>query len=95
MKKLEPVGDHAATVSVGSDCYPYLIVSMWKKKITVAPVKAVWNSNLNDYEYFECPDATPVYYSLRKNGRYYQVGDSNYVRCLSIGQMRQYLDPCF
>jgi hypothetical protein len=95
MKQLEPVGNHAATLRVGSDCYPYEIVKQSDKTVVVRRVDAQFDIDAKDYLYFSCPNAATETYTYRKNGRLCKVGDTMNGCGLSIGRMRMYQDPHF
>ena len=94
--KHNPIGLHAATLRVGSDCYPFEVIAVNGNRVNVRRVDAIWNKEIEDYEYFSCPDLFNVeVFSKRKNGKYYKVGQTMNSCSLNIGRMRFYQDPCF
>lgn len=90
-----------ATYGVGSDCYPYTIVEILSPRRIVVQADSYTALPGNDpfsenqsYEYFRNPQGHLVTLSLRKNGRWVPVGQSNYGG-FAIGHRRFYQDPCF
>jgi predicted Abi (CAAX) family protease len=94
------VENNGATLGVGSDCYPYTILTRSDRKITAQRDNfragegheyfgnQVWDITPN-------PDATIETFTLRKNGRWIRVGDSKNGCALYPGHKRAYRDPSF
>ena len=94
-----PVIGIGATMSVGSDCYPYTVTSINKSGKTITAVQTWPNHDsegkITGYvESFE-PGAGSVF-TLRKNGTFYQKGSSiKYTGALHIGHRTYHQDPHF
>lgn len=93
---LNPIGDHCATLSVGSDSYPYKVVFRNEKRVEAQMVIARWNADKQDFEYFEHPNANTEVFTLRKNNLFVEQGCGYKTgRKLYLGRMRYYMDPSF
>ena len=94
------VGD-GATQGVGSDRYPYTVIKIISPcRIVVQRDHAVRTdkngiSESQTYEYFPNSNATEVVITLRRNGRWYQLGQSTKSGAFYIGQRSMYQDPSF
>jgi len=89
-----------ATLHVGSDCYPYTILTQSETKITAQRdnFRAAEGSNwFGDQKWDITPDpqATIETFTLRKNGRWVKAGDSLNGCSLSTKGRRAYQDPSF
>ena len=90
-----------ATLYVGSDCYPYTVLSQSDSKITAqrdsfkaAPGSDYFNNQI--WDIIPNPHAPIETYTLRKNGRWVKVGDNmHHGSCLSVGRKVAYRDPSF
>ena len=92
-----------ATVSIGSDCYPYTIVEVSPDYKTIK-IQADTATPAEGYEYFgnqvfnftPNPEAPIEVWTLRNHGRYARKGTKKGSGfCLSIGSRRKYSDPSF
>lgn len=99
---VQPTVGMGATGGAGSDCYPYTIVNVISPKriqITADDYKRIDNNGLSEnqeYEYTSRPDASKITLSLRKSGRWVEVGQSDAgYNGYAIGHRRAYLDPHF
>lgn len=92
------------THCVGSDRYPYTVVSVVNDRtlyITKDSYKAVRktisdpNSFKNEWEYTSNFDDDPIVITKRKNNMWYHRGDTMTGCPFFIGQRRVYFDPHF
>jgi len=94
-----PVVGMGATRSSGSDSYPYTIIEIRGKRLVIqedTAIRVEENAGYGaaqNYVYLRNPNGSKLTVSLRKDGRYRQVGDSYSV--IGIGFRRKYYDPCF
>jgi hypothetical protein len=92
--------NNGATLGVGSDCYPYTILTQTERKITAqrdnfrAAEGSDWYSN-QKWDITPNPNATVETFTLRKNGKWSKVGDSMNGCHLCPGHRRVYQDPSF
>ena len=90
-----------ATELMWSDRNPYTVVEVLSPTRIVVKAddyKVISGSGHDgsaQYEYTARPDATPVILTLRKNGRWYPIGESIKGTSYAIGTRRRYYDPCF
>ena len=95
-----PVVGMGATESVGSDSYPYTIIEVSPSEKTIVVQQDIAKPDVG-HEYFGAQkyvytpnvDANKRTYTLRKNGRWYQKGESMGYMPLCIGHRRYYSDP--
>jgi hypothetical protein len=92
--------ENGATLRVGSDSYPYTILTQSERKVTVQrdSFRAAAGSNFFEDQKWDItpnPDAEIETFTLRANGRWYRVGDSMKGCPLYLGHRRAYQDPSF
>jgi hypothetical protein len=97
-----PVVGMGVTEYVGSDRYSYTIVEViTPRKIVVQPDSCVRTdknglSEIQEYTYTSCPDASKTIVTKRKNGRWVQVGEPMVGgRGFGVGYRKAYQDPSF
>jgi hypothetical protein len=94
------VGD-GATKGVGSDRYPYTIVEILSPKRVVLQPDDYYRTDKNGfsemqtYEFTPNPEAYRIIVTLRKNGRWYQLGQTMGGSRFSLGHRDAYQDPSF
>ena len=98
-----PTVGMGATVGIGSDCYPYTIVSVSENLKTVIiqkdnykPAKGYEYYGNQVYEFTPNETGSIEVWTLRNHGRYVRKGDKKgdgYY--LTIGERRAYSDPSF
>lgn len=103
-KNIEPKVGMGATYGYGSDCYPATIieVSPSGKRLTIQRDEVLVTSGSDQtgdkiYTLLEDPNGATIEYSLRKNNRWYPVGQPIDHRSygLTIGSRTYYQDPSF
>lgn len=92
--------DNGATLIVGSDKYPYTILTRSEKKITAQKdsFKAATGSDYfgdQKWDITSNPDAEIEVFTLRSNGRWVRQGDSMNGCPLNPNFRRAYQDPSF
>ncbi len=105
---IKPIIGIGATYSIGSDCYPYTIVSINKSGKTIGLTGDLYEANKNGaipFDYYANQDyvytSVPVtkdnvsYATLRKNGYFYFKGSGSKHGAIIIGHRRHYSDPSF
>lgn len=88
-----------ATVSIGSDSYPYTIIdisesgkTIYLREDRVERIDSNGMSEIQEYKYFPDPQGKEIKATLRKNGAWKTTKDNFRV---SIGVRRRYYDFCF
>lgn len=99
----------AATLIVGSDCYPMRVVEIRGKRVTVARIEhyeaaaVIEFRDTGGYGWDKTIDVThPTVhlggrevYTLRKNGRYVREGEGQWGLRIVFGHAKDYRDPHF
>lgn len=97
----EPVVGMGATLSVGSDAYPYTVIEVRSKTTLVARRDNYRRIDKNgyggnqEYEFTPNPTATPEIFTFRRNGRWIRKGSSMRGSPLRLGKRNAYSDPHF
>lgn len=92
-----------ATMPVGSDRYPYTIISVSENKKTIVAQRDNYTATKDSdyysnqkYTYASNPNAELEIFTLRKNGAYVLDGENLHRGMrLWIGERRAYSDPSF
>lgn len=90
-----------ATNCVGSDRYPYTVIEVQSPKRIVVQADNYKRTDKNGlsesqtYEYSPNPDGSTRVLTMRKNGRWCEVGDSMDYGGWAIGYRSAYQDPSF
>lgn len=92
-----------ATERVGSDCYAYTVIEVTPsgKRATVQRDKAIATKDNSfteeqEYRYESDPQGVSFEVSLRKNGKWYRVGQPmEWYTGVTMGHRRYYSDPSF
>ena len=92
--------NNGATLGVGSDRYPYTILTRTERKITAQKdsFRAAPGSDYFGEQKWDItpnPNAEIETFTLRKNGKWIKVGDSMKGCRLNPGNRSAYKDPCF
>lgn len=101
-EKIVPKLGMGVTEFVGSDCYPYTIIGISASK----KIMQIQSDNYKptadheyygnqDYDYTTDPQGRTYFISLRKDGRWRQVGSGRGSTTYGIGVRRAYSDPSF
>lgn len=97
----EIVVGQGATYAIGSDRYPYTVTRI------ISPTRVAVQqdhyrrtdkngfSELQEYEYTPNPSAQETIVTLRRNGTWHKVGDSQKSGAFSFNGRRAYQDPSF
>lgn len=89
------------THHIGSDRYPYTVaevISPKRVEIQADDYKRIDSNGISEsqiYEYMPNPSACRIVVTLRKNGRWHQVGESMNSSSYSFGGRSAYQDPSF
>jgi hypothetical protein len=101
-KPIKPVKGMGVTAGVGSDRYPYTIldVSPSGRQIRIQEDTAELISgdifkNAQEYHYTPNPNGRKITISLRKDGRWREVGSGRGASTYGIGHRDRYYDPSF
>lgn len=89
-----------ASMGYGADSYPYTIhkVSKDGKRVWASADKYKYNKEAGDYDYSndnQNDESQWLEFTLRKDDRFHQVGQSVKSSALHIGRRRYYQDPSF
>jgi hypothetical protein len=99
--KIQPTVGMGATQQVGSDRYPYTVVSLDNSRYVIVQAdKAtlIEGSTISEhqvYEYTRDPSGTTRILSFRKNGRWVTMGQNMNSELWNIGNRNAYRDPSF
>lgn len=95
-----PVVGMGACYGIGSDCYPYTVVKILSPcRIQVQTdnykptEKHEGPFGKQDYTYEPNPQGDIRTFTLRKNGRWYEMGSSMKYGCLTLNFRKAYFDP--
>lgn len=89
------------TYCVGTDRYPYTVVEVKSPRKLIVQRDSWRRTDSNglsedqDYEFTPDPDGERRVITLRKNGRWYEVGAHASSCPFTVGHRRAYFDPSF
>jgi hypothetical protein len=90
-----------ATKYVGSDRYPFTVVKILSPKRIVVQMDKATRTDSNglseqqEYQYEPNPNGSEYTISLRKDGRWYEVGQPAKWTCFIVGHRSMHQDPHF
>lgn len=93
-----------ASVGIGSDCYPYEVVSVSKSRILIRAVKPInmasWSEGCHTTEYESDPDGNVMELGNRGKHGWHVMGDHwargwGWTYRVYFGVARNYRDPSF
>lgn len=100
-ERVDIVVGSGATYSVGSDRYPYTVVEILSARRIVVQADDYQRIDTNGfsesqkYDFRNNPSGPKVVLSLRRNGRWCEVGQSMSVSGYHLGHRSAYSDPSF